>query len=172
MYQKINNFYKNLFKKNAFLCLWNIKYKIYLISLFIYTSLSINLIKIILLDEKRLKDLEQEQEILLNKISKNVVEHDHNDSSFMNSKIFSLVNNYQYTSDLIQLYNNLNNKYRYDAYESLGFIKEIQNMTEFKLKLLFSVVVVSILFLRMFVKTVYFYLNFFSSLHLDMLNRI
>ena len=49
----------------------------------------------------------------------------------------------QYTSDLIHLYTNLNNKYRYDAYESLSYVKEIHNMTEFKLKLLFSVVVVS-----------------------------
>ena len=56
----------------------------------------------------------------------------------------NLVNNYQYTSDIIFLWHNLNNKYRYDAYESLGFIKEIKNMTiEFKIKLLFSVVVVS-----------------------------
>ncbi len=88
--------------------------------------------------------MEQEQEILLNKINKKSDESDNYDGCRMNMKNFNLVNNYQYTSDLIQLYNNLNNKYRYDAYESLGFIKEIQNMTEFKLKLLFSVVVVSL----------------------------
>ena len=88
--------------------------------------------------------MEQEQEILLNKFNKKSDESDNNDVCLINMKNFNLVNNYQYTSDLIQLYNNLNNKYRYDAYESLGFIKEIQNMTEFKLKLLFSVVVVSL----------------------------
>jgi len=96
----------------------------------------------------RLKELEHEQEMLLNKMNQNEKGNEetviNKEVSNVHSKTFNLVNNYQYTSDLIQLYNNLNNKYRYDAYESLGFIKEIQNMNEFKLKLLFSVVVVSI----------------------------
>ena len=82
--------------------------------------------------------MEAEQELLKNKIDERIALEKQTPESK------HLVNNYQYTSDLIQLYNNLNNKYRYDAYESLGFIKEIQNMTEFKLKLLFSVVVVSV----------------------------
>lgn len=56
----------------------------------------------------------------------------------------SITSNYQFTTDIIQLYNNLNDKYRQEAYESLDLVKEIQNMNEFKLKLLFSVVVVSI----------------------------
>ena len=52
--------------------------------------------------------------------------------------------NYQYTSDIIYLYKNLNNKYRCDAFDALNHIKEIKDMTEFKLKLLFSVVIVSV----------------------------
>jgi outer membrane phospholipase A len=47
--------------------------------------------------------------------------------------------------EIISLYSNLNTKYRLDAYESLGQIKEIKNMNEFKLKLLFSVIVVSVI---------------------------
>lgn len=48
----------------------------------------------------------------------------------------------QYTSDLLSLYNNLNQNYRNEAFKSLDFVKSIQAMTEFKIKLLFSVVVV------------------------------
>ena len=89
--------------------------------------------------------MEEEQQTLKHIINQNTEDLKQKENSSGQTKAFSLVNNYQYTSDLIQLYNNLNNKYRYDAFESLGYIKEIQNMTEFKLKLLFSVVVVSIL---------------------------
>ena len=49
----------------------------------------------------------------------------------------------EYTSDLIQMYVNLNAIHRVKAYDSLDSVKEIQSMNEFKLKLLFSVVIVS-----------------------------
>lgn len=71
------------------------------------------------------------------------------------------VSNYQYTLDLIHLYNNLNNKYRMEAFDSLdlahqapppGTASPQQNVFEFKLKLLFSVVVV--------IKHFLFYLTF------------
>ena len=52
--------------------------------------------------------------------------------------------NKQYTSELIAQFNNLNKTYRAKAYQSLESVKEIQNMHEFKLKLLFSVVIVRI----------------------------
>ena len=51
--------------------------------------------------------------------------------------------NDKYTSELINLFNNLNKHYRLKAYESLDAVKEIKTMQEFKLKLLFSVVIVS-----------------------------
>ena len=50
----------------------------------------------------------------------------------------------EYTSDLIQMYVNLNAIHRVKAYDSLDSVKEIQSMNEFKLKLLFSVVIVSV----------------------------
>lgn len=50
----------------------------------------------------------------------------------------------EYTSDLIQMYANLNKIYRAKAYDSLNSVKEIQGMNEFKMKLLFSVVIVSL----------------------------
>jgi hypothetical protein len=55
------------------------------------------------------------------------------------------VNNHnnEYTSDIIHMYVALNNTYRIKAYDSLDSVKEIQSMNEFKLKLLFSVVIVS-----------------------------
>lgn len=52
-----------------------------------------------------------------------------------------------YTNELILLFNNLNKHYRLKAYESLDTVKEIANMQEFKLKLLFSVVIVSASFI-------------------------
>jgi hypothetical protein len=52
----------------------------------------------------------------------------------------------EYTSDLIHMYISLDKKYRQKAYESLDSIKEIQSMNEFKLKLLFSVVIVRIIY--------------------------
>ena len=80
----------------------------------------------------------------------------------------------EYTSDLIHMYISLDKKYRQKAYESLDSIKEIQNMNEFKLKLLFSVVIV-----RKELSTFKNYYNnlidFFSSLKsflIDMLNYI
>ena len=51
--------------------------------------------------------------------------------------------NYLLASDLINLYSNLNSKYRADAFESLRITDQGQNVKEFKLKLLFSVIVVS-----------------------------
>jgi len=54
-------------------------------------------------------------------------------------------NHNEYTSDLIQMYVTLNKIYRLKAYDSLDSVKEIQSMNEFKLKLLFSVVIVRIL---------------------------
>jgi hypothetical protein len=52
--------------------------------------------------------------------------------------------NSHYTFDLIQLYTNLNEKYRLEAYDSLDLSNQIptQSIDEFKLKLLFSVIVV------------------------------
>ncbi|CAF0891841.1 unnamed protein product [Brachionus calyciflorus] len=50
-------------------------------------------------------------------------------------------NYYQHTLDLINIYNNLNIKYRMEAYESLDCVNDMKAMTEFKIKLLFSVVV-------------------------------
>ena len=56
-----------------------------------------------------------------------------------------IVNNHnnEYTSDIIHMYVALNKTYRIKAYDSLDSVKEIQSMNEFKLKLLFSVVIVS-----------------------------
>jgi uncharacterized small protein (DUF1192 family) len=51
--------------------------------------------------------------------------------------------NFLFTADLIKLYSNLNSKFRSEAYESLRFANQNQNVKEFKLKLLFSVIVVS-----------------------------
>ncbi|RNA21643.1 hypothetical protein BpHYR1_040813 [Brachionus plicatilis] len=53
----------------------------------------------------------------------------------------SQFNNYQHSLDLINFYNNLNTKYRYEAYQSLDAMNDMKPMTEFKIKLLFSVVV-------------------------------
>ncbi len=51
--------------------------------------------------------------------------------------------NYQYTYDLIHMYNNLNHKYRVEAFESLNIAdSDTKNVYEFKIKLLFSVIVV------------------------------
>ena len=50
-----------------------------------------------------------------------------------------------YTTELIVLFNNLNKNYRLKAHDSLDNVKEIKSMQEFKIKLLFSVVIVSIL---------------------------
>lgn len=53
--------------------------------------------------------------------------------------------NYQYTYDLIYLYNNLNHKYRTEAFDALELADSgTQNVYEFKIKLLFSVIVVSL----------------------------
>jgi hypothetical protein len=48
-----------------------------------------------------------------------------------------------YTAELIILFNNLNKHYRLKANDSLDSVKEIKSMQEFKIKLLFSVVIVS-----------------------------
>jgi hypothetical protein len=59
--------------------------------------------------------------------------------------------NYLLASDLISLYGNLNSKYRAEAFESLRITDQGQNVKDFKLKLLFSVIVVSfILFLKVY----------------------
>lgn len=51
---------------------------------------------------------------------------------------------YQYTYDLIHLYNNLNHKYRAEAFDSLDLAHtDTHNVFEFKTKLLFSVIVVN-----------------------------
>lgn len=62
----------------------------------------------------------------------------------VDSQTVNFANN-EYTSDLIQMYANLNKNFRIKAYDSLNSVKEIQGMNEFKLKLLFSVVIVSLL---------------------------
>lgn len=53
--------------------------------------------------------------------------------------------NYQFTYDIIHLYNNLNHKYRVEAFAALDLSAsaDTQNVFEFKVKLLFSVIVVS-----------------------------
>jgi hypothetical protein len=61
-----------------------------------------------------------------------------------------LAENFIFASDLIALYENLNNIYRIQAYDSLAYIKEIKDMQEFKIKLLFSVVVVCYFFLFLY----------------------
>lgn len=55
--------------------------------------------------------------------------------------------NYQFTYDIIHLYNNLNHKYRVEAFAALDLSAsaDTQNVFEFKVKLLFSVIVVSFL---------------------------
>lgn len=54
------------------------------------------------------------------------------------------LNNNQHLCDLINLYNNLNTKYRNEAFQALDLIHDMKPMAEFKIKLLFSVVVVII----------------------------
>lgn len=48
----------------------------------------------------------------------------------------------KYTAELIQQFNHLNKHYRLKAYNALDSVKEIKTMQEFKLKLLFSVIIV------------------------------
>lgn len=85
-------------------------------------------------------ELREQAQIYEEKLTKsqNEVEKLKNESRSSKDK-----NNYMITTELITLYSNLNNKYRIEAYDSLHLIDQYQNVKEFKLKLLFSVIVVS-----------------------------
>lgn len=58
------------------------------------------------------------------------------------SEGYPQLNNNQCLSELTNFYNNLNTRYRNEAYQALDLIHDMKPMSEFKIKLLFSVIVV------------------------------
>jgi hypothetical protein len=105
-------------------------------------------------DETVLKEKLQEKEYELiekvkfyeEKLSERQAEIDQLKTENKSKSKEAATGNYIFAADLLNLYSNLNSKYRNEAYESLRIVNQNQNVKEFKLKLLFSVIVVSFIF--------------------------